>query len=374
MLDEVVGRDRELEAVSAFLAAVARSPACLVLAGEPGIGKTTLWLAALKRARGRSMTVLSARPVAAEGRLAFAALADLLEPVADDVLARLPEPQRRALAVALLREDPGDRRLDQRAVGAGVIGLVAELAQAAPVVVAIDDLQWLDRPSARVLAFAARRFGRLPVGLLSCQRTGVAIASELEIWRALPDHLVTRVRLGPLGMGALDEIVQIQLGRKPSRRDLARIAQTAAGNPFFAVEIARSLPDNPPGGLAVLPLPDSLRGFIGERVAALPERARRALLPAAVLRSPTVEQVAAGIDETAGRSRRALEQAAAAGIIELSQSRVTFTHPLFAAAAYSSAQPIQQRQAHLRLAAIVSDVEERAWHLALAAEGTDARL
>src|SRR5258708_15677356 len=126
MFDEVVGRARELEAVSAFLEAMAGGPAGLIFAGEPGIGKTTLWMEALARARERSLMVLSARPVAAEARLAFAALADLLEPVAGGVLAGLPEPQRRALAVALLREDPGGRRLDQRAGGAATVrGLAA---------------------------------------------------------------------------------------------------------------------------------------------------------------------------------------------------------------------------------------------------------
>src|SRR6266699_3723380 len=248
MSGKVVGRDRELEAASAFMAAMKRGPAGLVFAGEPGIGKTALWLEVCERARERSMMVFAARPVAAEARLAFAALADLLEPVADDVLRGLPEPQRRALAVALLREDPGGARLDQRAVGAATISVLAALARTAPVLVAIDDLHWLDRSSARVLAFAARRLGRLPVGLLA-------------------------------------------------RRALGRIGQAAGGNPFFAVEIARSLPDDHDAGQAVLPLPDSLRALIGARVAALPERARHALLPAAALRSPTVELVTAGMDE-----------------------------------------------------------------------------
>jgi DNA-binding CsgD family transcriptional regulator/TolA-binding protein len=374
MFDEVVGRDRELEAVSAFLEAMARGPAGLIFAGEPGIGKTTLWLEALARARERSLTVLSARPVAAEARLAFAALADLLEPVADDVLARLPEPQRRALAVALLREDPGGRRLDQRAVGAATISLVTALARTAPVVVAIDDLHWLDRPSARVLAFAVRRLGRLPVGLLACERIGAGPNPGLEIEQAAPGGRVRRLVLGPLGVAALHEVVKVRLGRPVTRRALARIGQAAGGNPFFAVEIARSLPDDPPPGLAVLPLPDSLRALVAARVAALPEQARDALVPAAALRSPTVELVAAGMGGTADGSRRALEQAASAGIVEAGESRVRFTHPLFAAAVYSSARPGERRQAHRRLAAVLDDVEERAWHLALAAEHADAEV
>lgn len=369
MLDEIVGRDREREAASEFLEAMARGPAALVFAGEPGIGKTTLWMEAVERARERLLTVLSARPVAAEARLAFTALADLLEPVADDVLAGLPEPQRRALAVALLREDPGGRRLDRRAVGAAMISVLTALAGTAPVLVAIDDLQWLDRPSARVLTFAARRLGRLPVGLLACERNGPDPTLGREVEHALPGGRVRRVALGPLDVAALHDVVEARLGRALSRRALVRIGQAAGGNPFFAVEIARSLPDRPPPGLAVLPLPNNLRGLAGTRVAALPERARHALLPAAALRSPTVELVAAGMDGTAGGSRLALEQAAAAGIVEISESHVRFTHPLFA-----SARPWERRQAHRRLAAVLDDVEERAWHLALAAEGADAEL
>src|SRR5258708_13297448 len=105
---KVAGRDQELEAASAFLEAMVRGPAGLVYAGEPGIGKTTLWMETIARARERSVTVLSARPVLAEARFAFAGLGDLLEPVAGDLLSRLPEPQRRALAVTLLRGGPGN--------------------------------------------------------------------------------------------------------------------------------------------------------------------------------------------------------------------------------------------------------------------------
>lgn len=368
-----VGRDLEMEAVSAFLGAVARGPAGLVFAGEPGIGKTTLWRAALQQAHERSLLVLSARPVAAEARLGFTALADLLEPVADDILPILPEPQRHALAVALLREGPGGR-LDQRAVGAATISVLTALARTAPVTVAIDDLQWLDRPSAQVLAFAVRRLGHLPVGLLACERLRNDTKPGLEAERTLPEGRVNRIVLGPLGDATLRQVVEKRMGRTMSRRAMARIAQAAGGNPFFAVEIARALSDDPAQGPAVLPIPDNLRRLLSARVAALPERSRHALLPAAALRSPTIELVAVGMGGTAAESRRALGRAAAAGVIEISGSQVRFAHPLFAAAVYSSARPEQRRRAHRRLAAVLTGVEERAWHLALAAEGADAEL
>jgi DNA-binding CsgD family transcriptional regulator len=374
MPDEVVGRDADLRAASAFLQAVAVGPAGLIFAGEPGIGKTTLWNHVIGQAHVRSMAVLSARPVAAEARLAFAVLTDLLGTVPEGVLARLPEPQRHAVAVALLREDAGGRRLDQRAVGAAVVGVLTELSQARPVIVAIDDVQWLDRPSARVLAFAARRLGGLPVGVLTCERISTDQKPELDLVLAMPENLTERRTLGPLATTDLYQVVEARLGRICSRRALARIGQTAGGNPFYAVEVARSLPDNPPPGQAVVPVPDNLNGLVTARLALLPDRARRALLPAAVLRSPTVGLVAAGTGAPPGESRRALEQAAAAGIAEVTGSAVRFTHPLFASAVYSSSSPEERRQVHRCLAAVLEDVEERAWHLALAAAAPDTEL
>ena len=172
MRQGVLGRECEVEAGAAFLNRLGPGPVALVYAGEPGIGKTTLWTEAVEQARAQSFVVLAARPVQAEDRLAFAALSDLLEPVADDLLPALPVPQQRAIAVALLREDPDDRRLDQHAIGAGTATIVKALARTAPVVVAVDDLQWLDPSSARVLEFALRRLEGLPVAIIAAQRTG----------------------------------------------------------------------------------------------------------------------------------------------------------------------------------------------------------
>src|SRR5438132_4064426 len=146
-MQALVGREGEIEAASTFLDRLEAGPAVLLFAGEPGIGKTTLWTAAVEQARDRGFLVLSARGVEAEGELGYAALADLLEPIAEDMLPELPEPQRRALAIALLVEDPGQRRIDLRAVGAATTTILRRLSQEAAVVLAVDDLQWLDRPS-----------------------------------------------------------------------------------------------------------------------------------------------------------------------------------------------------------------------------------
>src|SRR3954469_12893661 len=144
---DVIGRPGELQAIERFLDALADGPAVLLLEGEPGIGKTTLLRAGVERARRRDRHVLMCAASPSEARLSYAALADLLGGVGGDILDRLPEPQREALAVALLHAPPGSRPVDPRAVARGTLAALEALTANGAVVVAVDDLQWLDRPS-----------------------------------------------------------------------------------------------------------------------------------------------------------------------------------------------------------------------------------
>jgi DNA-binding CsgD family transcriptional regulator len=362
---EVLGREAELEAVDAFLERAATGLEALVIEGEPGIGKTTLWRGALERARGASVLVLSAGPVHAEAQLGFAALADLLEPVADDLLPGLPEPQRAALAVALLREAPGSRRIDQRTISSACLSLLRELASEGPVVVAVDDLQWLDRPSARVIEFAIRRLSELPVGLLGCERLEETSRVRVDLGRTLPEGRLTRLRLGPLSLASLHELLNERLGRSYARPALLRILQASGGNPFFALEIARALgsredlrPQEP------LPVPADVRTLVRRRIERLPTPTRRALLRAAVLSQPT--------EALLGPS---LAPAVRGGLIhDLADGRIAFTHPLYASAVYEAAPPEERRNTHRDLAKRVEDVEARARHLALATSAPDEQV
>jgi DNA-binding CsgD family transcriptional regulator len=367
----VVGRDRELEAAVEFLDELERGPAALVFEGEPGIGKTTLWSSVVEWARDRSMVVLSARVVEPEAKLAFAALGDLLEPVGDDVLSELPEPQRRAIAVALLRADPGDRTLDPRAVGAGMVTILRLLTRIGAVVVAVDDLQWLDRPTARVLGFALRRLGGLSVGVLGSERVGEGAAVPLDLEGANLAERITRLRLGPLSLASLHEVLKARLRRSFPRRMLVRIEQVAGGNPFFALEVARALPEDALPGSPIVPLPDNLLRLVEARISRLPVTSRETLMAAAALPAPTVELVAGAVGTTVARALLALERATSVGIIRLEGPVIRFSHPLFAAAVYSSAPPADRRRVHGRLARLVVELEERARHFALAAESTD---
>ena len=172
----VLGRDTELGQIEAWLAQdAAPGPAearlVLVIEGEPGIGKTTLWTEATARAREAGWHVLSCRPAASDAGLPHVALADLLRGVPDAAFARLPVPQRRALGVALLREEAGGIDLDPRAVGTGLTALLRLIGNDGPLMLAVDDAQWLDPASARALGFALRRLDDRQLRLVTAVRT-----------------------------------------------------------------------------------------------------------------------------------------------------------------------------------------------------------
>ena len=178
---ELIGRDEELQRVQRFLEAVPAGGRALLIAGEAGVGKTSLWQAAVARAQAAGMRVIAARPTEAETSFAHAALGDLLGPH-PEVLENLPGPQRRALEVALLLAER-DEKPDQQAVALATLAGLRALARAAPLIVAVDDVQWLDRPSAAVLGFAARRLTDEPIGLLLAQRTAGAAQAPLDLDR-----------------------------------------------------------------------------------------------------------------------------------------------------------------------------------------------
>jgi hypothetical protein len=197
----IAGRDAELSAITRFLDSLVARPGIFVLEGEPGIGKTTLWLAAVEQARERGFQVLSCRPSAAEARLSYASLADVLTGACDSVAETLPVLQRRAIDFVLLRADNDGVVSDHRAAGAALLSVLNRLAGDMPVLLAIDDYQWVDTPGARVIEFAIRRLSAR-TGMLAALRTGEL--GGQEPWLRLSDPgRVQRVRVGPLSLGAL---------------------------------------------------------------------------------------------------------------------------------------------------------------------------
>src|SRR6266516_606993 len=348
----LVGREQELDELARFLDAVPAGPVGLLLEGDAGIGKTTLWREAVLGALDRSYRVLSCRPVESETQLAFAALGDLLEEVPDSATADLPVPQRRALDVALLRMEAEGPPPLPRAVSLAVLGVFRALAASGPVVIAVDDVQWLDRPSASALEFAVRRLPGEAIGVVLARR-GADTDVPLALDRALPREAVRRLLVGPLGGASLERLVRARVDVHLGPPALRQLEAASGGNPYFALELARSVTERDvrlgPG--EPLPVPGSLRMLLGERLADLAPDAREVALAAS-----------------------ALAGAVGAGVLEIDADRLRFAHPLIASVVYADAPAAERRALHARIADVVEEPEERARHLALAAEAPDANV
>ena len=368
--DGVVGRDAELAVVSRFVDAVAHGPMALIVRGEPGIGKTTIWNEARARAAAADFAILSCRPGPADAELPYAGLGDLFADVPDEVMAELPPPQRRALDVALLKCDAGSGPLQQRAVSSATLHVLLALARTAPVVLAIDDVQWLDSPTVRVLRFAARRLGPAPVGVLVARRTGLSDDECLQLGDAFPADRVARMVVGPLDLAEIDRLLRSHLHTTFLGKTLRRIQATSGGNPLFAIELGRALldPDSRSVPGQAFPAPSSLPELLAARLARVPLPASKALLAASALARPTVDLVLAA---STGVGIESLNDAAAAGVVTFDGDVIRFTHPLLSSVVYAAALPEERRRVHRRLADLVTDPEERARHQGLSAESPD---
>jgi DNA-binding CsgD family transcriptional regulator len=349
----ILGRAGELDQVFAFLNDGTPAERALVLSGEAGIGKTTIWRAGVRHAEARGLRALVAQPAESESGLPYAALGDLLEPVPDEAFHRLPPQQHAAVAAAVARAKPTGP-IDPHALARAVVDLLSE----GPLLVAIDDAQWLDAPTAAVLDFALRRLRREPVGALVAGRT----AGGLELEPALA---VERLRVGPLNEAAIHRIVRAQLDVALPRPELLRVHDASGGNPFYALELARAL--GGPGGAH-----EALRA----RVAALDDGMRELLLVVALLPDPTVARLRAVVADRVGvgNADARLEAAVDAELIERHGDRIRFAHALLASAVSEHEGAVRRRDVHRRLAEVEDDSEARARHLALATEGYDAEV
>jgi DNA-binding CsgD family transcriptional regulator len=368
---EVVGRDEELSSLSAFLdrRAAVRGPIAIALEGDAGIGKSTLWRAAVEDARGRGLRVLSSRPAESERALAYAGLGDLFDGALDEVLPGLTPPRRRALEVALLVEDAAGEPVDQRALGVAVRSALELLAED-ELVVAIDDLQWLDASSASAIGFALRRLPEAKVLLLWTRRLGEPDQST-AVEDAFDADRVERLRVGPLSVGATHRVLHGLLPGGVPRPTLLRLHEVSGGNPFYALELARALsadgavrdPTQP------LPVPARLEELVSARLDGFAGSTREALVLASVDARLTPAQLAgAGIEE------EALDPALDERVIELAGGTIRFTHPLLASVLYQELSAAERQGAHGRLAGLAEDPLTRARHLALSTDRPDAEL
>jgi DNA-binding CsgD family transcriptional regulator len=366
MTVETVGRQTELASIHSFLDRVAEGPLALVLEGDAGIGKSTLWLEGVGVARTRGFRVLVSRPAEAERRLTNAALGDLFESVLESVLPALPAPRRHAFEVALLVEEAA-QDFDPRTLGVAVRSALEVLAAEGPVVLAIDDDQWLDPSSASALAFALRRLDECAILLLLTRRLGEN-AETPDLERAIRADRVERLHVGPLSLGAIHQLLQRHLALTLARPTLLRVHETSGGNPFYALELARTLgaevdPAQP------LRVPESLEELVRARLDKLPPATRDALLLAAAVARPSSELLA-----SLQVTERVLAPALAARVIERTDETVRFAHPLLASVVYHGVSADERRRAHGRIALVAADPLERARHVALSTASPDTKI
>jgi DNA-binding CsgD family transcriptional regulator len=364
-----VRRPAESRALSDFLGSAAVRPSGQIIAGEAGIGKTTLWLDGLAQARERGFRVLSARVGQAESVMAYAAVADLIGDVETAVFDALPDLQRLALDRVLLRADGDGPETDHRVTAAAVVEVVSLLSADNPVLVAIDDVQWLDSSSRAVISFAAKRF-RGRVGVLVTERTQPDTGTSAS-WLQLGDpSQLSRIQLGPLSLSAMQTLISERLGRTFPRPAMVRIADVSGGNPFYALELAREMGHRHSDASA---LPRTLADLVQGRIGRLTDETRNVLLVAASLSDPTVDVLARATGMTVDRVVELLAAPEDNGIVLVEGNRVRFAHPLLARGVYTDAAPARRRRVHRALAEVVTHPELQARHLALSTSSRDPR-
>jgi DNA-binding CsgD family transcriptional regulator len=359
----LVGREEELSRLRELVAPPYEESRVLLILGDPGMGKTVVLAEAAREARLAGMRVLAAAGRESEQDLAFAGLHQLLRPVQDRV-ADLPTRQAEALRGAFaISEDPVPP--DALLTGIAVLTLLSGLSDDGPLLVAVDDAQWLDRGSLDALAFAARR--------LESEQLVLLLAARGNIRPAGFDRDFPELLLQPLSSPDASRLLDAQ-PHPPRGQARAQVLAQAVGNPMALIELSKVIAADPAAGriwaAEPLPLTDRLTAIMAAQFADLPGPARAAVLLAAV--ADSADLTAAAVP---GLSAGALAPAEAAGMIKVGRSGPQFSHPLVRAAVYHAVPFAERAAAHLRIADALRDEPDRhAWHLAAAAMEPDERV
>ena len=333
----LAGRHAELTRILEYVGEASPELRCAVICGEAGIGKTSVWRAVIDELGSRSHRVLVARPGEDELQGSLVGLGDLFAEVATDA--------------ALL--DPDTDTFDR---GREVLRLLRTLTTDGPVALAIDDVQWLDPLSTRALRYALRRVVDEPVAVIATQRTGAAADGPPAL---LPPEHTLEVALGGLDEAAMRELIT-PVATNVSRPKLSWICELSAGNPMYALELAR----NPTSDRMSTAASRSLRSAISRRLADVPAATRHLVQTVAALGAASPEQLARAPWLT--DTTRSLADAVDRQVLTLDRSMVVrCTHPLLGSVMLAEMDPAERRDLHGRLRELVTDPEDRARHLAL---------
>ena len=366
----VLGRGSEQAQLEHLFDRGGDGPTGLLLEGAAGIGKSTLWRDAIDDARRRGWNLIATAPGEPDRGLAFAGLGDLFDGIDDATLVELPEPQRRALSAALYLNDAGDASADPDALPRAVLGVLRRLARGGQLLVAIDDEQWLDPASCRVLAFALGRLRDESICVLIARRPGGDDGVWSALSRAVPRDRRWSIEVQPLDEPSTARLIAQQRGVPAPRPVVRRIYEVSGGNPLYALAITRDVLRR--GGeptATELSIPATLVDAMTARLARLEPTAEDPLLVTAACTNPSLSRIRSVVPNFKVAD---LEDAIAEEIVELSADRVRFTHPLLASALYSRASPTRRRALHRLLASTFAPAgEEYAHHLALGAEAPD---
>jgi DNA-binding CsgD family transcriptional regulator len=358
-------RPAEWRRVREFAADVRASPAGLALLGEAGAGKSTLWRAGIDAAAAAGHRLLRSEPSSSETDLSFAGISDLLTGLLPSVAAEIPGPQLEALEIALLLRPAGAEPPTPRAIALAVLAALRACLAASPVLIAIDDVQWLDEASRDALAFALRRAATGPLSLLVAART-VAAADPLtagmpppprgwhDLLTALPATEI--IDLAPLDMWQIQNLLSPTVSAAQARE----VARQSRGNPFWAKEIAANL------GSADSPVPALARALTDRLASSLSAEAADALAVVGAAGRIRIPETLSVLDDLADPAA-ALDAAVLAGVVVEAGDRLAASHPLIGAAAVESLPPGRRTRLYQRLAAVSSGPERYAHFAALAA-------
>jgi DNA-binding CsgD family transcriptional regulator len=370
---EMFGREREWGVLEGLLDGVTEGrgitqSGVLLLRGEAGIGKSFLLGAASAEARSRGFEVLTTTGVPSETHLPFASLHQLLRPILDRV-ADLPGPQRTAIQAAFGMIDGATA--DFFFIALAALELLVDCAARSPVLLVIEDIQWLDRPTGEVLAFVARR--------MSTERIVILAAARESFMASFPESQFPELLVERLDDAASAALIDARApGLVPTVRE--RLLTEAAGNPLALVELptaVRSEQALPPSSVSVLPLTDRLERAFVVRTTGLPAIVRDLLLLASADGAGELPEILEAYRALAGQPEaevtvEELEPAIAAGLLEIDGVRVSFRHPLMRSAIYRAAPGPQTRAAHAAWAKVLTyDRDRQAWHYAISVGPAD---